>query len=83
MKVGVRWVEDICHKAVLMLNDSGLKVTTNYRVVSKWNVVFRLHDKFPHPNPEMRMGKKSKPVLFEVFPNLEARVQDFVMNKLD
>ena len=29
------------------------------------------------------MGKKPKPVLFEVFPNLEARVQEFVMMHLD
>ena len=31
----------------------------------------------------MRMGKKAKPVLFEVFPNIEARVQEFVMEHLD
>ena len=29
------------------------------------------------------MGKKPKPVLFEVFPNLEARVHEFVMIHLD
>ena len=83
MKVGVRWVDHICHKAVVVLNDYGFKATTNSEVVSKWNLVFRLNDKFPHPNPNVRMGKKPKPVLFEVFPNLEARVQEFVMNHLD
>ena len=80
MKVGVRWVDHICDKAVVELNDYGFKATTNSEVVSKWNCVFRLNDKFPHPNPNLRMGKKPKPVLFEVFPNLEARVQEFVMN---
>ena len=29
------------------------------------------------------MGEKLKPVLFEIFPNLEARVQEFVMTHLD
>ena len=67
----------------MVLNDCGFKATTNSEVVSKWNLVFCLNDKFPHPNPNVRMGEKPKPVLFEVFPNLEAQVQEFVMNKLD
>ena len=41
MKVGVRWVDHICHKAVVVLNDYGFKATTNSEVVSKWNCVFR------------------------------------------
>ena len=82
MKVGVRWVDHICHKAVVVLKDYGFKDTTNAEVGSKWNCVFRLNDKLPHPNPNVRMGEKHKPVLFEVFPNIEAQVQEFVMNHL-
>ena len=83
MKVGVRWRDHICHKAVVALNNYGCKAATHAEVVAKWNRHFRVNDKFPHPDPNVRMGKKHKPILFEIFPNLEARVHEFVMSRLD
>ena len=83
MRVGVRWVDHMCHKEVRELNSYGIKTATHKEVVAKWNQDFRISDKFPHPNPSVRMGKKAKPVLFEVFSHLEARLQEFVMKHLD
>ena len=67
MKVGVRWTDHICHKAVVELNNYGVKTATHREVVTKWNRVFCLNDKLPHPNPNVRMEKKPKPVMFGVF----------------
>ena len=78
----MRWVDHICHKAVRELNSYGIKTATHKEVVAKWNRYFRISDKFPHPNSSVRIGKKTKPVLFEVFPHLEARVQEFVLKHL-
>ena len=83
MKVGVRWRDHICQKAVVALNNYGFKAATHAEVVAKWNRVFRVNEKFLHPDPNVRMGEKPKPVLFEVFPNLEAQVHEFVMSRLD
>ena len=73
---------NICQKAVDELNNDGFEAAANFQVVAKWNRVFRVNEKFPHPNPNVRMGKKPKPMLFEVFPNLEARVHEFVIKNL-
>ena len=82
MRVGVRWVDRMCHRALRELNSYGIKTAAHKEVVAKWNRDFRSSDKFPHPNPSVRMGKKATSVLFEVFPHLEARVQEFVLKHL-
>ena len=54
MRVGVRWVDHICHKAVRELNSCGIKTATHKEVVTKRNRDFRISDKFPHPNRSVR-----------------------------
>ena len=48
MKVGVCWIDHICHKAVVELENYGIKAGTHQEVVAKWNRVFYLNDKFPY-----------------------------------
>ena len=43
MKVGVRWLDHICHKAVVELNNYGIKTATHRAVVARWNRVFCLN----------------------------------------
>mmetsp|Transcript_27620 Transcript_27620/g.59008 ORF Transcript_27620/g.59008 Transcript_27620/m.59008 type:complete len:743 (+) Transcript_27620:485-2713(+) len=83
MRVGVRWIEDCCKQAVTFINSLGIKTTVSGKTVGDWHRHFRKNDKFPHPNPHVRMGKKPTPALFELFPQLEARVREFIMKHLD
>ena len=61
----------------------GIITTVSGKTVGDWHRHFRKNDKFPHPNPHVRMGKKPIPALFELFPQLEARVREFIMKHLD
>ncbi|KAL7525012.1 hypothetical protein ACHAXR_003180, partial [Thalassiosira sp. AJA248-18] len=82
MCVGVKWL-DVCKEACLELNAMGFLTTKSGKTIGDWNRYFRQHEKFPHPNAHVRMGKKPKPALFEVFPTLEAAVNEFIMLHLD
>ena len=44
MRVGVRWLDHICHKAVVELNNYGFKTATHRGVVARWNQDFRTND---------------------------------------
>ena len=82
-RVGVRWIDDCCQPAVDELNNLGVKTTQSKKTIGKWNRDFRKHEKFPHPNVHVRMGKKPKPPIFELYPHLEATVGEFVIKHLD
>jgi len=82
LRVGVKW-EDVCKEAVRELNNLGLKQATSGRTVMKWNREFNIHDKFPHPDPRVRMGKKPKPPIFELFSEIELEVKTFIKDHLD
>lgn len=79
----MRWIDDCCQPAVDELNNLGVKTTQSKKTIGKWNRDFRKHEKFPHPNVHVRMGKKPKPPIFELYPHLEATVGEFVIKHLD
>ena len=81
LKVGVKW-EDICNEAVKELNNVGINTTTTGKIVMKWHREFRDNDQFPHPNIYVRMGKTYKPPIFELFPDIEAKVNEFILSNL-
>jgi hypothetical protein len=81
LKVGVKW-EDICNEAVKELNNVGINTTTTGKTVMKWHREFRDNDQFPHPNIYVRMGKTYKPPIFELFPDIEAKVNEFILSNL-
>ena len=74
---------DFCEKAVAECHKMGIETTKNGRRVADWKPNFRKADKFHHPNSHVRMGKKRTPPLFDLFPQLEARVREFITKHLD
>ena len=78
-----KWVDQCCFEAINELNKLGIKTTTNKGVLAKWNRQFRLHEKFPHPNPYVANGKKPIPPLFDFFPEAKAMVKEYALKKLD
>ena len=81
LRVGVCWL-DLCHEAALEMNKIRITKTKTGKTVGDWHRHFRMDDKFPHPNAHVKMGKKPKPALFEIF-HLEARMKEFVVEHLD
>ena len=73
LRVGVKWV-DCCEKAVSECHNMGIETTKNGRRVADWKHNFRKANKFHHPNSHVSMGKKRTPPLFDLFPQLKARV---------
>ena len=70
-------------EAINELNKLGIKTTTNKGVLAKWNRQFRLHEKFPHPNPCVANVKKPFPPLFDFFPEAKAMVKEYALKQLD
>jgi hypothetical protein len=61
------WIE-CCSEACSQLNQLGIVQATHNRAVRDWNIIFRQHSTFPHPNYFVRCGKKPLPLLFEKYP---------------
>ena len=83
MRVGVQWIRDCCDPAAKDLNELGIVTAINGETVAKWNTLFCKNEQLPHPNVWARIGKKPKPPIFELFPLLEAEVNEYVMKHLD
>ncbi|KAL7528778.1 hypothetical protein ACHAXR_003942, partial [Thalassiosira sp. AJA248-18] len=79
-----KWIENCCQDAVTEVNRAtAFETTINARTLSNWNQEFREQDKFPHPNPYIVNGLKSKPLLFEWFPTSAADSSTFILEHLD
>ena len=83
MRVVVQWILDCYDPAAKDLNELGIVTAINGETVAKWNKLFRKNERLPHPNVWVRIGKKPKPPIFELFPLLEAEVNEYVMKHLD
>ena len=78
----MKWV-DCCEKAVAECHNMGIETMKNGRRVADWNRNFRKADKLHNPNSHVRMGQKRTTPLFNIFPQLEARVREFITKHLD
>ena len=66
-------LRDCCRPAAEELNKLGITTAENGKRIAKWNRDFRQNNQFPHPNAWVRIGKKPKPPIFELFAHLEQR----------
>jgi hypothetical protein len=77
------WIETCCGGAVRKLSSLGFNLTVDKLRLGMWNTLFRRDHHFPHPNSYVANGMKPKPRIFEVFPEAEAMISDFVLSHLD
>ena len=77
------WIETCCGGAVRKLSPLGFNATVDKKRLGLWNRLFRGDHIFPHPNSYVANGMKPKPRIFEVFPEAEAMISDFVLSHLD
>jgi len=80
---GITWVNTCCQEAVDLLGRLGFITTIDRKRISYWNIHFRKATRFPHPNPYVANGIKSKPPLFEYFPQAAADASSFILRHLD
>ena len=52
-------------EAIRCGNVLGFETTINAQTLARWNVDFRKHGNFAHPNPNVANGLKPTPYLFE------------------
>ena len=68
-----------CEKAARCVNALGFDRPINSQTLAGWNVDFRKHGKFLHPNPNVANGLTSTPDLSEYFPRAEDDVKAFIL----
>ena len=71
-----------CKVACQTLNSLGMHQATFFKTVAQWNIVFRMLECFPHPNPYIQCGKRPLPRLLEIFPNAKDQIVAFRIRNL-
>jgi len=74
---GTTW-KSCCRQSCTHLNMCGIKQTTNWKVLERWNIAFHSKECFNHPNPHVSLGKVHEPLLFEAFPWIKHHICNFV-----
>jgi hypothetical protein len=82
-KNNTRWKKDCCQEAVDQINDIGFVTTINANTLMNWNINFRKHEKFHHPDIYVANNIKPTPALFDYFPQAAADASSFILNHLD
>ena len=71
--------QDCCKKSIEFYHKmSGFKLINNPRILMNWNQTFRKHEKFPHPNYCIEMGKAYVPLLLETFPEAKMKLKKWI-----
>ena len=71
-----------CTEACSQLNRVGITQAKHHETVAQWNIAFRKHNNFPHPNPRVQCGKHPVPKLFEKYPEAHEDIVSFAVNNL-
>ena len=72
----------VIQKALQRLCELGIKATMNEKTIRRWHQWFRKHNKFPHPNHYVQMGKKVLPKVFETYPKIEKLIHKFASKNM-
>jgi hypothetical protein len=68
---------------VNQIYDIGFDTTIKVNTLMNWNIDFRKHEKFHHPDIYVANDITPKPVLFEYFPQAAVDASSFIPNHLD
>ncbi len=74
--------KECCSDACSQLNLLGVEQATQNRAVRDWNITFRAHGVFPHPNHSVRCGKQPLPLLFQNNPSAMDEIIQFGVKNL-
>ena len=65
---------DCCKKSIEFYQKmSGFNLINNPRILMNWK-----HEKFPHPNYRIEMGKDYAPLLLETFPETKMKLKKWI-----
>jgi len=78
MNEGITW-ESCCCQSCLHLNVCGIRQITDWNVLERWNIAFRLKECFHHPNPNIHLGKIPEPLLFQAYPSIKEDIRDHIL----
>jgi len=78
---GTTW-KSCCHQSCSHLNMCGIKQTTDWKVLERWNIAFRLKECFNHPNRHVAIGKVPEPLLFEAYLWIKCHICNFCLGDL-
>lgn len=60
-----------------------MNVIKNQRTIESWDIYFKTHNKFPHPNSAIANRVKKEYTIVEYFPNLEINCRVVVFTTFD
>ena len=66
------WVNNCCEKSASDCQHIGYDLTS--KTIAEWNIQFRVHTKFPHPNPTIASGKTTLLPIFDIFPEAKEMI---------
>ena len=73
---------DCCQEACDDQNAVGNNQATNGKIVTMWNIVFRVNNEFPHPHPDVGINKKPVPALMRAYPEIKDEIAKFCVGNL-
>jgi hypothetical protein len=74
--------EQCCSEACRQLNDLGVTQATKFRSVQDWNVDFRKHRIFLHPNMMVRCGQRPLPLMLVKYPSAKDQMAAYGLSNL-
>jgi len=77
----VTWL-DCCRFACKHMNVVGIEQTVDCNIIEQWNIAFRQHEYFPHPNPLVALGKMQEPPIFEMYPDMKDLIRTYCLTNL-
>jgi len=79
----VSW-QACCERSIeFWKNVVGVEKVPNYQTIQDWNIYFWNEQKFPHPNPFVKLKKEVIPKLLQVFPEAQDKICCWANNKLE
>jgi len=66
-----------CQEACQLLNPIGISLASNCETIQRHNMSFKGTEVFPHPNQHAILGKKPEPQMFQVYPELRNKVEQW------
>jgi len=73
---------DCCKRSINHNKLNGLKIITYPQMIMRWNVIYRVHEKFPHPNYYIELGKAYVPLFLESFPEAKFKLRKWANRHL-
>ena len=72
-----------CNEAIKQMNRNGVSLLNNNQVLMRWNRIYKVNERFPHPNTNTQNGHMYVPVFLDTFPEVKESIRKWANNNLD